>query len=177
MIKELIIARDFSYWKKNTPSKSGLAVLMNPNFHSLVLFRVESFLFKKKLTLLAKFLWFFNRCFYSIDIDFRASIGEHFMIIHGLGIVIGKSVKIGDDCKIYQNTTIGGNGKSRKLNSQIISMPIIKNNCTIYSNSIILGPIILEENIVVGAGTVDSKDVESNLVIRNHVELIKKINV
>lgn len=47
MIKELIIARDFSYWKKNTPSKSGLAVLMNPNFHSLVLFRVESFLFKK----------------------------------------------------------------------------------------------------------------------------------
>ena len=94
------------------------------------------------------------------------------MIIHGLGIVIGKSVKIGDDCKIYQNTTIGGNGKSRKLNSQIISMPIIKNNCTIYSNS-----IILEENIVVGAGTVVSKDVESNLVIRNHVELIKKINV
>lgn len=162
-----MIIKDFIYWKNETPSNSGMAVLINPNFYSLLNYRVAHFLYKKHVPFLSKILWFISRILYSIDIDYRAEIGKNFFISHGIGIVIGKNVKIGDNCRIYQQCTIGGNDKVRDISSKKFDMPIIKDNVVIYSHSILLGPIVVGEGAVVGAGTMVLTDVSSGVTVFN----------
>ena len=100
-----------------------------------MLYRFSHFLYNIKLSILAKIVWFINRILFCVDIDYRAKIGKRFMIIHGLGIVIGRDVVIGDNVKIYQGVTIGGSGKTKIENGKTITQPIIGDNCIIYTNA------------------------------------------
>ena len=150
---------DFKNYRANSPSKSYIAVLLNPCFYSLVLYRISNFLYKKKLKLFAKIIWFFNRIIFSVDIDYRADIGKNFIIVHGLGIVIGCNVKIGDNCKIYHGVTLGGSGKIRNYNGKNISQPIIGNNCTIYTNACLFGPIKIKDNCKIKACEIIKEDI------------------
>lgn len=167
---------DFLNFKKNTPSKSGFAVLINPCFYSLILYRISHLLYKMKIPLIPKILWFINRIIFSVDIDYRAKIGKNFGIIHGLNIVIGKNVIIGNNVKIYQNVTIGGTGKSKLYKDKFIDQPIIKDNCIIYTNSCLLGPIIIGENCKIGAGSIITKDIKKNSIVFNKGVLVIKEN-
>lgn len=69
-------------------------VLINPCFHSVVLYRLSSFFYKIKCSVLAKFVWYINRVVFSVDIDYRANLAGGFVLVHGLGTVIGTGVKI-----------------------------------------------------------------------------------
>lgn len=173
--ERMTIVRDFTYWKAHTPSQSGLAVLMNPNFHLLMQFRFAHFLYKHHLSPLSKLVWIFYRCVYAADIDFRADIGEHFMIIHGVGIVIGKGVKIGKNCTIYQNCTIGGNGKKRVDNDgNAYYMPVIEDNVKIYTSSVVLGPVKIGENSIIGATSFVDRDIKENTIFLTKKEAYLK---
>lgn len=78
-----------------------------------------------------------------------------FLAHNGLGIVISSESLIGDNCSIYQNTTIGaGHG----------GYPIIGNNVTVYANSVIAGKIIIGDNAVIGACSFVNTDVPANSV-------------
>jgi serine O-acetyltransferase len=134
-------------------------VLLNPCFYSVVLYRLSNFLYKRRLKVFAKIIWFINRVLLSIDIDYRAEIGESFIIVHGIGIVIGYDVKIGNNVMIYHGVTLGGSGKVRYLNGKKITQPIIGNDCILYTNSCIFGPVIINANTKIKACSLVSKDI------------------
>ena len=86
---------------------------------------------------------------------------------HPIGIVIHKNVIVGQDCKIYQNVTIGGpkNGK----------LPSLGNNVIVFANSCIIGDVSIGDNVIIGAGCVVTKDVPSNTkVAGNPAKVIKE---
>lgn len=167
----MIIVRDFKYWKATTPSKSGFSVLLNPNFYALLNYRIGHFFSKKNVNIISKILWLQSRIFFSIDIDWRAQIGEKFMIIHGVGLVIGAYTTIENGCKIYQGCTIGGNGKTRNIDGREVVQPIIKEDCVIYASATIIGPVIIGKNTKIGSGTIVQKDVPENSIVYQKKEL------
>lgn len=80
-----------------------------------------------------------------IEIYYSATIGSAFKINHGVGTVIGARCRIGDNCTIHQNVTIGDRKGGR---------PKIGNNCMIYAGSMILGDIEIGDNCVIAANAV-----------------------
>lgn len=79
----------------------------------------------------------------------------------GGGCVIHERSKIGDNCEIYQNVTIGGNGKK---DSSWPRVPIIKDNVKIYAGACLLGPITIGNNAVIGANAVVLCDVPDDCI-------------
>ena len=150
---------DIKNFRNNSPSRSYVAVLLNPCFYSVVLYRISNKLYKMKLKVFAKIIWLINRIIFSVDIDYRANIGKNFMLVHGLGTVIGFDVKIGDNVKIYQGVTVGGSGKVRSIDNKEFTQPIIGDNCIIYTNVCVFGPVIISNNSKIKACKVVTDDV------------------
>lgn len=90
---------------------------------------------------------------------------------HPVGIVISKYAKIGKNCTIYQNVTIGEGKFNPKINT---NTPIIGDNTTIFANSVIFGGITIGKNCTIGAGSIILKDVEDNTVIAGNPPKIIK---
>lgn len=149
---------DFKNFKDNSPSKSIFGVILNPCYYSVVLYRISNKLYRFKLSPIAKVIWFINRIIFSVDIDYRANIGKGFRLIHGIGVVIGCNVRIGDNVSIYQGVTLGGCGKKRYINEEMITQPIIGNNTIIYTNSCVFGPVIVRDNSIIKACTIIKED-------------------
>lgn len=90
---------------------------------------------------------------------------------HPVGIVIHPDVKIGKNCTIFQNVTIGTNKALLNTNPQV---PTIGDNVTIYANSVIAGGITVGNNSIIGAGAIVLKDVpENSTVVGNPARVIK----
>lgn len=98
-----------------------------------------------------------------IDIHPGASIGHHFAIDHGTGVVIGATAIIGNNVKIYQGVTLGAKSFAVDENNNpikgIARHPIIGNNVVIYSNATILGRITIGDNAVIGGNIWVTTDV------------------
>lgn len=98
--------------KKDPAARNILEVLiLYPGFHILVFHRFAHFLYKHKLLFLARLISQIGRFFTGIEIHPGATIGRRLFIDHGMGIVIGETATIGNDCTIYHNSTLGGTGK------------------------------------------------------------------
>lgn len=90
---------------------------------------------------------------------------------HPVGIVIGKGVKIGNKCTVYQNVTIGSKNNLGQ------NYPKIGDNVTIYANSCIFGDVIIGDNVIIGACSLINKDIPSNSIVAgNPAKIIGKIN-
>ncbi|GGH37850.1 transferase [Mangrovimonas yunxiaonensis] len=90
---------------------------------------------------------------------------------HPMGIVIGYKVKIGKECKIYHNVTIGTKETQDFKNGHY---PNIGDRVTIYPNSIIIGDISIGDNVVIGAGSVVLNDIPSNsIAIGSPAKIVK----
>ena len=160
------INKDFIAFKSKSLKKSNIAVILNPCFQGVFLYRISNYLYLKNLGILSKLITLFSRIVYSIDIDYRAEIDEGFFIAHGIGIVIGHKVSIGKNCSIYQGVTLGGNlNKEKKYNGRIITQPVLLDNVSVYSNSIIIGPVVIGENTTIGAMTLVTNDIPANSIV------------
>ena len=93
---------------------------------------------------------------------------KNLQIIHPIGVVITKEAKFGNNCRIYQNTTIGQkNGMA----------PTIGNNVEIFANSVVIGNVHIGDNSIIGAGSVVTKDIPANEVWAvNPAHFIKRIS-
>lgn len=142
--------------------KTLATILCNPNFHCVVLFRISNFFYRIKLVPLAKIVWYINRLLFCVDIDYRADLAGGFVLVHGLGTVIGKNVISKGPLKVYQNVTLGGgNGKPGRIDEdgKVRGMPLFYPNCIVYTGSIVVGGIKIKENTTIKAGSIVSSDI------------------
>lgn len=143
--------RYFKSIKERDPSARNFLqiLLFYPGVKALFWHRIAHFLYKIKLKLLGEMISFFVRNVYSIDIHPNAQIGKRLFIDHGLGVVIGETSIIGDDCLIYQGVTLGGTGKEHCKRH-----PTLGNNVMVGAGAKILGNITIGDNVKIGANTV-----------------------
>ncbi len=94
---------------------------------------------------------------YGIEIHPGATIGRRLTIDHGMGIVIGETTIIGNDCKIFHGVTLGGTGKETGKRH-----PTLGNNVMVGARATVLGSVTIGNNVRVGAGAVVLNDVPAN---------------
>lgn len=135
-------------------------VLTYSGLHAVWNHRIAHAFYKKKLFFLARIISQISRFFTGIEIHPGAKIGRRFFIDHGMGVVIGETCEIGEDCTIYQGVTLGGTGKERGKRH-----PTLANNVLIATGAKVLGSITIGENSKVGAGSVVLKDVPVNSTV------------
>lgn len=126
----------------------------------MIFYRIAHFLYNIKLFFIARLISQLGRFFTGIEIHPGAKIGKRLFIDHGMGIVIGETAEIGDDCTIYHQVTLGGTGKDKYKRH-----PTVGNNVMIGAGAKVLGPINIGNNVKIGAGAVVLKSVEDDVTV------------
>lgn len=147
--------------KKDPAARNILEVIiLYPGFHILIFHRIANFLYRHKLFFLARLISQIGRFVTGIEIHPGAKIGKRLFIDHGMGIVIGETAEVGNDCTIYHQVTLGGTGKDKNKRH-----PTVGNNVMIGAGSKVLGPIKIGNNVKIGAGSVVLHDIENNSTV------------
>lgn len=136
------------------------AIILYPGFHAIVFHKISHFLYSNRLFFLARLISQISRHITGIEIHPGAQIGKHLFIDHGMGIVIGETTTIGDNCTIFHNSTLGGTGKDNNKRH-----PDLGNNVMVGSGAKILGPIKIGNNVKIGANSVVLKNVPDNATV------------
>jgi serine O-acetyltransferase len=140
---------------RDPAAHSSLEVFFTyPGLHAVWFHRMANRLWRWRLRFLARLLASFARWLTGIEIHPGATIGRRFFIDHGMGVVIGETAEIGDDCTIYHGVTLGGTTWRKEKRH-----PTLANNVVIGAGAKILGPILIGENARVGSNSVVVKDV------------------
>ena len=122
--------------------------------------RFNHFLWELGLKWLARISSHTVRWFTGIEIHPGARIGRRFFIDHGMGVVIGETAEIGDDCTLYHGVTLGGTSwKAGKRH------PTLMNNVVVGAGAKVLGPITLSDGVRVGSNAVVTKSVETSSTV------------
>ena len=142
-------------------------IFLYPSFHVMFFYKIGNVFWRYNLKFIARLIMHFARIFTGIEIHPAAKIGKNFFMDHGLGVVIGETTEIGENVTIYQGVTLGGIMPSIESDSQRNQKrhPTIGNNVIIGSGAQILGSIKIGDNARVGANSVVSKDVSSNVTV------------
>lgn len=155
---------------KDPASRNILEVMiLYPGFHILVFHRISHFLYRHKLFFLARLNSQLGRFFTGIEIHPGAKIGRRFFIDHGIGVVIGETATVGNDCTMYHNATLGGTGKDKNKRH-----PDIGNNVMIGCGAKVLGPIKVGDNVKIGANSIVLKDIPDNVTVVKCNEILNK---
>ena len=136
------------------------AIILYPGFHAILFHRIAHFLYSKKIFFLARLISQIARHITGIEIHPGAKIGKKLFIDHGMGVVIGETATIGDNCTIYHNSTLGGTGKDKNKRH-----PDLENNVIVGAGAKILGPIKIGNNVKVGANSVVLNDIPDNVTV------------
>lgn len=140
--------------EKDPAARNMLEVLLlYPGFHAIVSHRICHALYKIGLRFIPRLFSQITRHATGIEIHPGAVIGKRLFIDHGMGIVIGETSIVGDNCTIYHGVTLGGTGKDTGKRH-----PTIGNNVMIGAGAKILGPIKITDNIKIGSGAVVVKE-------------------
>ncbi len=129
-------------------------LLLYPHIKALIFHRVSHFLYNHHLYFLARFNSNIARFITGIEIHPGAVIGKGLLIDHGIGVVIGETTIIGDDCKIYHGVTLGGTGKQHAKRH-----PTLGNHVLIGCGAKCLGNITIGDYAKIGANAVVVTDV------------------
>jgi len=148
-------------------------ILLYPGFHAIFFHRIAHWFYKKKMFFIARFISQFSRFMTGIEIHPGAKIGKRLFIDHGMGVVIGETAEIGDNCTIYHGATLGGTGKDKGKRH-----PTIGNNVLISAGAKVLGPFKVGDNARIGANAVVLSEVEPNTtVVGVPGRIVKRSNV
>jgi serine O-acetyltransferase len=131
-----------------------------PGVSAIIFHRISHRLFHYRLKWLARMLSNVSRLITGIEIHPGAKIGRRFFIDHGMGVVIGETAEIGDDCTLYHGVTLGGTSWKKGKRH-----PTLKNNVVVGAGAKVLGPITVEEGARVGSNAVILKDVPAGATV------------
>ncbi len=137
-------------------------ILNYPGVHAMFFYRIHHFLWEKHFKILARFISQFARFLTGIEIHPGATIGKRLFIDHGMGVVIGETTVIGDDCVLYQGVTLGGVGTGECHEKR---HPTLANEVMVSAGAKVLGNIYIGEKSIIGASSVVLKDVPANCTI------------
>lgn len=156
-------------------ARYALNVIINyPGVHAMFCYRINHFLWTKlHLKLLARLLSQAARFLTGIEIHPGATIGKRLFIDHGMGVVIGETTIIGDDCVLYQGVTLGGVGTGEH---KVKRHPTLLNNVMVSAGAKVIGDVTVGNNSIVGAQTVVLKDVPDNCTVVGVPAFIVKEN-
>lgn len=151
-----------TYRDRDPAARSDVEVLFcYPGVHAVMWHRLSHALWRKKLYFLGRFSSHIARWLTGIEIHPAAKLGRRLVIDHGMGVVIGETAEIGDDCYFYHQVTLGvartSSGKRH---------PTVGNNVIIGAGAKVLGPITVGDNARVGSNAVvvDSVPADTTVV-------------
>jgi len=125
-----------------------------PGFHALLIHRLAHRLWRMKLRWLARFVSHVSRFLTGIEIHPGAKVGRRVFIDHGMGVVIGETAELGDDCTLYHGVTLGGTSWNKGKRH-----PTLGRGVVIGAGAKVLGPIVVGEGAKIGSNAVLVKDV------------------
>lgn len=144
-----------AYQARDPAARSRLEIfLLYPGVHATIYYRFAHFLYGRNLKFLARAVSQWGRFWTGIEIHPGAKIGRRLVIDHGMGIVIGETAEVGDDCLIYHGVTLGGTGKDKGKRH-----PTLGNNVLVGNGARILGPFTVGDNVRIAAGSVVLREV------------------
>jgi len=155
-------------------------IFLYPGFHAIVSHRICHGLYKLKFRFIPRLISQITRHLTGIEIHPGAIIGNRLFIDHGMGIVIGETSIVGDNCTIYHGVTLGGTGKDIGKRH-----PTLGDNVMVGAGAKVLGPIKIASNTKIGSGAVVVKEcleewctivgTKGKIIKNNKVVEIKKI--
>ncbi len=156
---------------RDPAARNVLEILTSyPGVHALLLHRMNHGLWKIGLKWLARFFSHIARWLTGIEIHPGAKIGRRFFIDHGMGVVIGETAEIGDDCTLYHGVTLGGTTWQKGKRH-----PTLQDNVVVGAGAKVLGPITVGAGVRIGSNAVITKDVpEGGTVVGVPGRLVRK---
>lgn len=128
-----------------------------PGVHALLMHRFSHWLWSKRFYWFGRMFSHLGRWFTGIEIHPGATIGRRVFIDHGMGVVIGETAVIGDDCTLYHGVTLGGTSWNKGKRH-----PTLESGVVIGAGAKVLGPITIGKNAKIGSNAVVVKDVPEN---------------
>ena len=125
-----------------------------PGFHAMLLYRLAHELWGARLEWLARLVSHIARWLTGIEIHPGAAIGRRFFIDHGMGVVIGETAEIGDDCTLYHGVTLGGTSWNKGKRHPTLGQGVV-----VGAGAKILGPIMIGAGARIGSNAVVVKEV------------------
>jgi len=153
---------DLEIIRERDPAARGTLeiLLCYPGLHALTLHRLSHRLWRWRTPLLPRLLSQLGRWVTGIEIHPGARIGRGVFIDHGMGVVIGETAVVGDQCLLYQGVTLGGTGKAHGQRH-----PMLQSNVVVGAGAKVLGAIEVGANTRIGAGSVLLRDVAPNSTV------------
>ena len=131
-----------------------------PGVHAILFYRANHRLWKLGLKWPARLLSTLARWFTGIEIHPAARIGRRFFIDHGMGVVIGETAEIGDDCTLYHGVTLGGTSWKKGKRH-----PTLGNDVIVGAGAKVLGPITVGDGSRIGSNAVALKDIPPGMTV------------
>jgi serine O-acetyltransferase len=148
-----------AYKNYDPAAKSYLEIIfLYPGPKAVALHRLSHLLYRCRLYFMARFISEFSRWLTGIEIHPGARLGARLVIDHGMGIVIGETAEVGDDCIIFHGVTLGG-----VKFDPIKRHPTVGNKVMIGAGAKVLGPVNLGDGVRVGANSVVTKDIPAGM--------------
>lgn len=168
-----LIKEDISSVFARDPAAQSLldVIFVYPGFHAIVLHRLSHGLWVKGIKFPARLIAHFSRWITGIEIHPGAVVGRRFFIDHGMGVVIGETTIIGDDCTLYHGVTLGGTSSNEGKRH-----PTLHDGVVVGAGAKILGPIEVGSNARIGSNSVVLKPVSMGATvvgIPGHVVSVK----
>jgi serine O-acetyltransferase len=160
LIKSII--RDIQAAHERDPAAvSSLEVILAyPGFHARELHRLAHALYGLRIPLVPRLVSHLSRFLTGIEIHPGAKIGEGLFIDHGMGVVVGETSEIGDDCSLFQGVTLGGTSTKRTKRH-----PTLGNNVVVGAGARLIGAIHVGDNARIGSGSVVVTNVPENATV------------
>jgi serine O-acetyltransferase len=147
--------------ERDPAARSALeVVLCYPGVHAIWFHRVAHALWSAGWLTLARWVSHASRFMTGIEIHPAARLGSGLFIDHGMGIVIGETAEIGNNCHLYQGVTLGGTSTKREKRH-----PTLKDNVQVGAGAKLIGAITVGENASIGAGSVVVTNVPPNATV------------
>ena len=145
-LNELLTA----YKERDPAARSKLSIfLLYPGVRAVIDYRIAHWFYKHGRFFIERYISQRSRRITGIEIHPGAQIGKRLVIDHGMGIVIGETTIIGDDCLLYQGVTLGGTGKEKGKRH-----PTLGNNVLVGAGAKVLGPFKVGDNSRIAANAV-----------------------
>lgn len=153
------IKHDIASIKERDPAaKNTLEIILTySGLHAVLAYRFSHLLYQKGYFTSARIVSQISRFFTGIEIHPGAKIGKGLFIDHGMGVVIGETTEIGDNCLIYQGVTLGGTGKDKGKRH-----PTLGNNVLVGAGARVLGPFKVGDNAKIASNAVVLEEVPEN---------------